>query len=124
MRTLAVAFLLLGGVSGFRAGLHTLSLCRRSREPVVACSEGPNPDEWREFRARLISSGGFAGLKTTEEDDGGEVAEDGSADIATPPERPAAAAVAPRNAELLKAQNAALWTEYMQGAWAHESPVE
>ena len=128
---------------------------------VVACAEGPNPEEWREFRARLISGGGLAGLKTTTEDDGGEVKDE---DVRSETSVPAAQAVpgesvAPKNVQLLKAQvctpqqharpaqpaclnstpstarltgpahrvglqNGKLWEEYMQGAWAHESPVE
>lgn len=32
--------------------------------------------------------------------------------------------VAPRNEALLREQNAALWNEYIKGAWAHPSPVE
>ena len=58
--------------------------------------------QWREFRARLISGGGLAGLKTTAEDDGGEVADEAESPATV--DGPEPTQVAPRNMELLKTQ--------------------
>lgn len=79
---------------------------------------GPAPEAWREFRAQLISGG----IKLTTTSAEGE-----DADGTTPrkPAQPAPrVAVAPRNEELLKTQNEALYAEYVNGAWAHVSPPE
>ena len=83
-----------------------------ARHPAVVASQ-PSPDEWREFRAQLVAGG----LRTTEDEETDPVSS--SAGF-----KHSGAAVAPKNAELLKEQNADLWAEYMNGAWAHPSPVE
>ena len=74
-----------------------------------ASDSGPDPEEWRAFRAKLISGG----IKTTD---------DGTGETATPSEPAERQSVAPENEELLKSQNEALYKEYYGGAWAHESP--
>lgn len=81
---------------------------------LVACADesGPDPEEWRAFRAKLISGG----LRLTGEEDGGDAV---AAAEPPPAER---TSVAPQNEALLKEQNEALWREYYGGAWAHESP--
>ena len=93
---------------------HPLALLPRARRCATpfACADGPDPEEWRAFRAKLISGG----LRVTGDEDGGGGV--------TEPEAPVvkAASVAPKNEELLKSQNEELWTEYLDGAWAHVSP--
>ncbi|KAL1525818.1 hypothetical protein AB1Y20_020657 [Prymnesium parvum] len=92
----------------------------RAARAVACASAGPTPEEWREFRAKLIAGGGLSGLQTTANADGGApVPPEGEA---APP--PQADDVAPANLELLKAQNEDLWNEYLLGGWAHESPLE
>lgn len=87
----------------------TPPLCAPVRGRAVVCADaGPDPEEWRAFRAKLISGG----LKVTG-DEGGETE---AAPVAK------AASVAPKNEELLKEQNEELYREYFGGAWAHESP--
>ena len=100
------AFFLLAGASGLLVGRGGLLAPRRVSLRVVACADGPNPEEWREFRARLISGGGLAGLKTTTEDDGGEVKDEDAPSEASVPATQAVPreSVAPKNEELLKAQ--------------------
>jgi len=71
----------------------------------------PSPSDWREFRQRLVSGG----IQVTGEDGGKERTAE------SPASTKARIAVAPQNEELLKQQNEALWTEYLEGAWAHES---
>lgn len=72
---------------------------------------GPSPQDWRKFRAQLISNG----LKlTTDEEE--QDSSSGGTDTAS--------SVAPENELLLKEQSQALWDEYMNGVWAHSSPVE
>jgi hypothetical protein len=80
---------------------------------VTACADmGPDPEEWRAFRAKLISGG----LRLTGDEDGG-------GGINEPePAVPKASSVAPQNEELLREQNEELWREYYGGAWAHASP--
>jgi len=82
-------------------------LVRRQRSRAVQLQV--DPEEWRAFRAKLISGG----LQVTGE--GVESAEESSASMARN-------SVAPKNEELLKQQNEALWQEYFDGAWAHECP--
>lgn len=104
---------------------------RRSVQPEDGndAPSGPSPEAWREFRAQLISGG----LKLTTDMEEGQKEDSGSADV--PPPAPDAVAastgqargrprVAPKNEELLREQNEALWNEYINGAWAHESPME
>lgn len=74
----------------------------RGGTPLCSAGAGPSPDEWRAFRARLISGG---------------VAVTGEVPVAV--ER---LAVAPANEELLREQSTALWREYSTGAWAHVAP--
>ena len=74
---------------------------------ITACADaeadaGPDPEAWREFRAKLISGG----LRLTGEEDGG-------GDIKEPEKVAKAASVAPKNEELLKEQNEELWREYL-----------
>ena len=59
-----------------------------------ASDSGPDPEEWRAFRAKLISGG----IKTTD---------DGTGETATPSEPAERQSVAPENEELLKSQNEA-----------------
>ena len=99
---------------GYHAGV---SPAHRPRARLHACAQGPSPESWREFRAKLIEGG----LKVTEEDDGGTVAAEAAPAPAT---EEVTRLVAPKNVELLKEQNKALWDEYMSGVWAHASPVE
>uniref|UniRef100_A0A7S0LJD4 Selenoprotein O n=1 Tax=Coccolithus braarudii TaxID=221442 RepID=A0A7S0LJD4_9EUKA len=80
----------------------------------VLMSEGPSPDEWREFRQRLITRG----LPLTSEDG---VEEPSRAEGEGQVQRQS---VAPANEALLAQQNAKLFEEYMNGAWAHVSPLE
>jgi hypothetical protein len=75
---------------------------------VVACAAGPDPEEWRAFRAKLVSGG----LKLTGEEDGGGEVESTPTEPAEPAERQS---VAPKNEELLKLQNEALWRECVRG---------
>ena len=92
----------------------TGSLCS-SRRAVLSCADaGPSPEDWREFRRRLISGG----ISVTNEEDGGEV----SAAAAVEAEAAEREVVAPANEELLRQQNEDLWKEYLEGTWAHESP--
>ena len=87
---------------------------------------GPSPEAWREFRQQLISGG----LKLTTDDDAPSADADGAASTAataaatTGPSKPERQAVAPKNEALLKTQSAALYDEYINGGWAHASPVE
>ena len=81
--------------------------------PCVAQSEGPDPEEWRSFRAKLISGG----LKLTEDADSASATTE-EKDAAEPTRE----SVAPANEALLKAQNEALFEEYLGGAWAHAAP--
>ena len=86
----------------------------RPRLHLTACAEaGPDPEEWRAFRAKLISGG----LRLTGDEDGGGGIKEPEA---APPK--SSASVAPKNEELLKEQNEELWKEYYGGAWAHASP--
>lgn len=82
------------------------------RFPLVSMESerGPDPEDWRTFRAKMIRSG----IKVTGEDDNETTAEQ------KPLER---ISVAPANEETLKEQNEELWKEYMQGAWAHETSI-
>lgn len=105
-RTARMAMLISVASLALHAGPHAAA-----RRPLAirCCSDqGPSPDEWRNFRANLIASG----LKTT--DDGSAVS-----DAAEPSLR---STVAPANEELLRRQNAAMWEEYVNGAWAHVAP--
>lgn len=76
-------------------------------------ASGPAPEAWREFRAQLIAGG----IKLT-------TGPDASAGAAEREVERARVVVAPRNEELLKAQNEQLYAEYVNGAWAHVSPPE
>ncbi|KAJ1638488.1 hypothetical protein T492DRAFT_943570 [Pavlovales sp. CCMP2436] len=80
-----------------------------------APASGPSPEAWRDFRKQLIAGG----IKVTTDApaEPGEPAR-GSSDL---PER---VVVAPRNEALLREQNALLYDEYVNGAWAHESAPE
>jgi len=98
------------GTATFTPG--TGARCRRRRvvrraADEAEASDGPSPEAWREFRAQLISGG----IKLTTDEE---------APAAVAPRR----TVARKNEELLREQNEALWNEYINGAWAHESPVE
>ena len=87
---------------------------RHAAVRAEATDEGPNPEEWRAFRAKLISGG----LKVTGEEDGGKEVKVESAPESNQEREP----VAPANEELLKKQNEALYQEYLSGAWAHAAP--
>lgn len=76
-------------------------------------ASGPAPEAWREFRAQLIAGG----IKLT-------TGPDASTGAAEREVERARVVVAPRNEELLKAQNEQLYAEYVNGAWAHVSPPE
>eukprot|EP00929_Paragymnodinium_shiwhaense_P112688 TRINITY_DN80955_c0_g1_i1.p1 TRINITY_DN80955_c0_g1~~TRINITY_DN80955_c0_g1_i1.p1 ORF type:complete len:475 (-),score=83.16 TRINITY_DN80955_c0_g1_i1:14-1438(-) len=78
-----------------------------SSDDEGAEADGPSPEAWREFRARLIQS--------EEKDAGGDDIPVAGGDRRS---------VAPRNEELLKKQNEKLWNEYVNGAWAHVGLVE
>jgi hypothetical protein len=95
-------------------GFSRMSRPARLQALQIACSEssGPDPEDWRKFRASLVSGG----LRVTSEEDGGGVVEQ--------EQGPAARiSVAPANEDLLKEQNEALWREYYAGGWAHASAV-
>lgn len=79
---------------------------------ILACA--PSQEEWRDFRAKLISGG----IKVTSDEDGG----DAVVDEMTSSEDAVRESVAPANEDLLKSQNEALWREYLDGAWAHVAP--
>ena len=81
---------------------------------------GPSPEAWREFRQQLISGG----LKLTTDEDESSANGDAATATAASTARPERQAVAPKNEELLKKQSAALYDEYINGGWAHTSPVE
>ncbi|KAG8458528.1 hypothetical protein KFE25_003063 [Diacronema lutheri] len=81
-----------------------------ANEPAARAS-GPAPEAWREFRAQLIAGG----IRLTTED---------AAAAAPSTEAQPRVVVARRNEELLRAQNAQLYDEYVNGAWAHVSPPE
>ena len=81
---------------------------------ITACTDGPDPEEWRAFRAKLISGG----LRITGDEDGGG----GITEPEAAPER--APSVAPKNEELLKEQNPEMWREYLDGAWAYREMIE
>jgi len=85
-------------------------LATTARSEAEDSTTGPSPEAWREFRAQLISGG----LKLTTDEDTAE----------SSPSQQSRRVVAPRNEELLKTQNQELWEEYINGAWAHLSPVE
>jgi len=76
----------------------------------AAPGEGPSPEAWRDFRAQLVSGG----LKLTTDSEGPAI-------DAPTFSRPT---VAPGNERLLREQSQALWNEYINGAWAHQSPLE
>lgn len=97
--------------AAFHAPTTSARAAPRRHAAVLAEADGPDPEEWRAFRAKLISGG----LKVTGEEDGGtEVA----AEESSPQREP----VAPANEELLKMQSEALYKEYLSGAWAHAAP--
>lgn len=71
---------------------------------IRACSvNGPNPEEWREFRAKLISNGGLSGLRTTI-DEKGTVPDNFTSDVTSQDPVSASKPVAPKNLELLQTQ--------------------
>lgn len=72
--------------------------------------EAPDPEEWRDFRAKLIA-GGLRVTGEEKEEEDSESSEEG-----------ARAHVAPENEALLQTQSEELWNEYLQGAWAHLAP--
>jgi hypothetical protein len=107
--------------SAVRLGARSPATPRRNA-PVVSNAAGPDPEAWREFRANLISGG----LKVTSEEDGGGGVVDEAAAVGDGSSGSASSSygrqsVAPANEELLKKQNAALYAEYLDGVWAHES---
>eukprot|EP00747_Dinoflagellata_sp_TGD_P149818 gnl/TRDRNA2_/TRDRNA2_177059_c0_seq3.p1 gnl/TRDRNA2_/TRDRNA2_177059_c0~~gnl/TRDRNA2_/TRDRNA2_177059_c0_seq3.p1 ORF type:complete len:407 (+),score=79.40 gnl/TRDRNA2_/TRDRNA2_177059_c0_seq3:286-1506(+) len=87
-------------------------------ESEEVSSNGPNPEEWRMFRQRLISGG----LKLTTDNSSAVAEADGTDPSAAAPAQ--RQVVAPGNEQLLRNQSQALYEEYIQGTWAHESPVE
>jgi len=118
VRALLLVFALVGPAATLQLAAQAIvrgSLPRTTTPQLCA----PSPEDWREFRQRLVSGG----IKVTGEEDGGEVAGEDAQGSSEPPaavsER---TAVAPANEDLLKSQNEALWKEYLEGAWAHESP--
>ena len=83
------------------------------RAAVLASeADGPSPEEWREFRQKLVSGG----LKLTT-----DVADD---EAAPPSVETVRRTVAPKNEALLQSQSDELYKEYISGGWAHPSPVE
>ena len=84
----------------------------RARRAILCA---PSPESWQEFRRRLVSGG----IKVVGETGENNTAVIGVGDSSGRVERQP---VAPANEQLLKSQNAALWKEYLEGAWAHESP--
>ena len=81
---------------------------RRCSISLETSDSRPDPEAWREFRAKLISGG----LKVTGDVEGNQVST--QAELRS--------SVAPANEALLKQQNEALWREYNDGAWAHVAP--
>ena len=77
-----------------------------ARHAAPRAEAGPSPEQWREFRQKLVTGG----LKLTT-DEGEEKAVERRA-------------VAPKNEELLKLQSQSLYEEYISGGWAHSSPIE
>ena len=83
------------------------------RAAVLASeADGPSPEEWREFRQKLVSGG----LKLTT-----DVADE---EAAAPSVETVRRTVAPKNEALLQSQSDELYKEYISGGWAHPSPVE
>lgn len=101
------------------ASRHATHVTQRARY-ITACAneDGPDPEEWRAFRAKLVSGG----LKLTEDEDGGGAIQEPDVSAADEEAKKAPTSVAPKNEELLKEQNEELWKEYYGGAWAHVSP--
>ena len=83
-------------------------------EPADESSTAPDvTSDWREFRARLVAGG----ITTTEEQTEGDAPAAEDKAPASPPR-----SVSRRNEALLREQNPALATEYLDGMWAHAIP--
>ena len=94
------------------AAQHLSRTAPRTAAVLASESDGPSPEEWREFRQKLVSGG----LKLTT-----DVADEAEA---APGAEPVRRAVAPKNEALLRSQSDELYQEYISGGWAHPSPVE
>jgi len=102
---------LLGNAPLGGRGVVGRAACVRMQDD--AASSGPSPEEWRDFRQRLVSGG----IKLTT-DEATAPADDAA--LGVEPRK----AVAPGNEALLRSQNEGLYQEYINGCWAHESPME
>ena len=84
----------------------------RTAAVLASESDGPSPEEWREFRQKLVSGGLKLTTDVTDETE------------AAPGAELVRRAVAPKNEALLRSQSDELYQEYISGGWAHPSPVE
>jgi len=86
---------------------------------------GPNPEDWRAFRAALIERGIQMTESTEEAQQQGD--DKGSSDFGVFENDPFKGqgslkkSVSPANEALLMAQNPEMANEYLQGVWAHET---
>lgn len=80
--------------------------------------DSPSPEAWRDFRAQLVAGG----LKLTTDENPNDTV--GGNDGESASSNAIRRSVAPKNEELLLEQNKELWSEYINGAWAHPGIME
>jgi len=109
---LLLAFLPSESFAPSASAAHQASHAAPRAAVLASEADGPSPEEWREFRQKLVSGG----LKLTT-----DVADE---EAAAPSVETVRRTVAPKNEALLQSQSDELYKEYISGGWAHPSPVE